>query len=122
MTEKQLQILNRNVMIELIGNEPDMIRQFEIDFLKQAKVSLRNIVTMYNDSRILEIKEEAHFLKTSAKAVGAEQTSYLLQALEQSGLDQDKAKCKDLILQVKEALQRVHGVIVNDKTISASMP
>ncbi|RTR40888.1 Hpt domain-containing protein [Shewanella canadensis] len=122
MTEKQLQILNRNVMIELIGNEPDMIRQFEIDFLKQAKVSLRNIVTMYNDSRILEIKEEAHFLKTSAKAVGAEQTSYLLQALEQSGLDQDKAKCKDLILRVKEALQRVHGVIVNDKTISPSMP
>ncbi|ABV35597.1 Hpt protein [Shewanella sediminis HAW-EB3] len=122
MTEKQLKILNRNVMIELIGDEPEMIRQFEIDFLKQAKVSLRNIVTMYNDSRILEIKEEAHFLKTSAKAVGAEQTSYLLQALEQSGLEQDKAKCKDLILRVKEALQRVHGVIVNDKTISPSMP
>jgi len=122
MTEKQLQILNRNVMIELIGNEPDMIRQFEIDFLKQAKVSLRNIVAMYNASRISEIKEEAHFLKTSAKAVGAEQTSYLLQALEQSGLDQDKAKCKDLILQVKEALQSVHGVIVNDKKISPSMP
>jgi len=122
MTEKHLQVLNRNVMIQLIGNEPEMIRQFEIDFLKQAKVSLRKILAMYNNSQILEIKEEAHFLKTSAKAVGAEQTSYLLQALEQSGLDQDKAKCKTLILQIKEALQSVHGVIINDQKISPRMP
>jgi len=122
MTEKHLQVLNRNVMIQLIGNEPEMIRQFEIDFLKQAKVSLRKILAMYNDSQILEIQEEAHFLKTSAKAVGAEQTSYLLQALEQSGLDQDKAKCKTLILQIKEALQSVHGVIINDQKISPRMP
>lgn len=122
MTEKQLEVLNRDVMIALIGNEPEMIRQFEIDFLKQAKISLNKIVIMYNDSRIAEIKEEAHFLKTAAKAVGAEQTSYLLQALEQSGLEQDKIRCKDLILQIKEALQRVHGVIVNDNTISPSMP
>ncbi|WP_299798504.1 Hpt domain-containing protein [uncultured Shewanella sp.] len=122
MTEKQLKILNRDVMIGLIGNDPEMIRQFEIDFLRQAKISLNKIAAMYNDSRLSEIREEAHFLKTSAKAIGAEQTSYLLQALENSGLEQDKVECKNLILKIKEALKRVHGVIVNDNTTSPSMP
>ncbi len=109
-------------MIGLIGNDPEMIRQFEIDFLRQAKISLNKIAAMYNDSRLSEIREEAHFLKTSAKAIGAEQTSYLLQALENSGLEQDKVECKNLILKIKEALKRVHGVIVNDNTTSPSMP
>ena len=108
-------ILNREIMIDLIGNEPELIKQFEIDFLKQAKVSLQKIADMYNASQIAAIAEEAHFLKTSAKAVGAEQISHLLQALEMSGSAQNKPACRDLILQTRVALYQIHGVISNGK-------
>ncbi|AQS39704.1 Hpt domain-containing protein [Shewanella psychrophila] len=115
MNEGTRHILNRNIMIDLIGDEPDLIKQFEIDFLNQAKISLQNIADMYNTSRLHEIKEEAHFLKTSAKAVGAEQISHLLQALEVSGSEHNKPECRELILKTKVALQQIYGVISNDK-------
>ncbi|WP_076407462.1 Hpt domain-containing protein [Shewanella sp. UCD-KL12] len=115
MNEGNQQILNRNVMIELIGDEPELIRQFEIDFLKQAKSSLQKIADLYNRSKFSDIKEEAHFLKTSAKAVGAEQVSHLLQTLEESGNELNKPECRELILNIKVALQQIHGVIANEK-------
>ena len=115
MNEGTPHILNRNIMIDLIGDEPDLIRQFEIDFLKQAKVSLQKMADMYNTSRLHEITQEAHFLKTSAKAVGAEQISQLLQALEISGSEHNKPECRKLILKTKVALQQIYGVITNDQ-------
>ena len=46
MNEGTRHILNRNIMIDLIGDEPDLIKQFEIDFLNQAKVSLQKMADM----------------------------------------------------------------------------
>lgn len=36
MSKEQAQVLNKDVMINLIGNEPETIKQFEVDFIKQA--------------------------------------------------------------------------------------
>lgn len=108
-------------MLDLIGDDPVMIRQFEIDFLKQAKESLLKIIQMYNQGSLIGVKEEAHFLKTSAAAVGAEQTSHLLKALENSGNAEDKPQCKNLILKLKVSLKQVHGVITDDSTSNSSM-
>ena len=82
MTTNTLKVLNRNVMIALIGDDQPQIRQFEIDFLKQAQVSIKKITGYYQNDEFEQIKEEAHFLKTSAKAVGAEQSAMHLEALE----------------------------------------
>lgn len=115
MNEGTYQILNRNIMKDLIGDEPDLIKQFEIDFLNQAKGSLHKMASMYNADQLVEITEEAHFLKTSAKAVGAERISQLLQTLEESSAKQKKSECRELILKTKVALQEIHGVIANDQ-------
>ncbi|WP_028865445.1 Hpt domain-containing protein [Psychromonas aquimarina] len=106
-------VLNRNVMIDLIGDDRESIRQFEIDFLKQAKTSLIKIAALYNEKNLAAIKEEAHFLKTSAKAVGAEQTADLLEALEHSAVENNKEKSKQKIIQIKESLLLVHKEVKN---------
>lgn len=105
-------------MVDLIGDDAEMMRKFEIQFLQQAKASLEKITVLFNKNKIAEIKEEAHFLKTSAKAVGAEQTADLLEALELIDLDKDKDKdkkqCKERIILINRSLKQVYGAIINE--------
>ena len=114
MSEPQLQILNRNVMRDLIGDDVELTRKFEIEFLHQAKLSLKKIVQFYNGDNLLPIKDEAHFLKTSARAVGAEKTAELLECLERIALDSDKEQCKAKILLLSKAIKQVYGEITNE--------
>jgi len=106
-------VLNREVIRQLIGDDKQLIKQFEVDFLKQAKQSLSKIVKLYNDGQITSIKEEAHFLKTSAKAIGAEQTADLLLDLEMLSLEKNASGCGKLIQRVSQSVKLVHGEIVN---------
>ena len=113
MTTSNKAILNRQTMQDLVGDDAELIKQFETDFLKQAKTSLGKIVQLFNDNQLPEIKEEAHFLKTSARAIGAEQAAELLQELEYAGLAADKGECKALIVKLNQAVKLVYGEIVN---------
>lgn len=107
------QVLNRQVMQSLIGDDPQSIKEFELDFLKQAADSCKLIAQQFNAGKLKAIKESSHFLKTSAKAIGAEQAAYLLQSLENACLEDDRLKCRALILEVKKALVQVRGEILN---------
>jgi len=114
MNEIKRQILNRSVMIALIGDDEQMARHFEIEFLKQAKASLAIIIENFNSENYVGIKEEAHYLKTSASAVGAEITANLLQELEGIALQNDKAKCKQQIKSLHQSVSQVYEVIRNE--------
>ena len=107
-------VLNKDVMKNLIGDDKAMIRKFEIEFLQQAKASLAKIAQLYSSGQLIEIKEEAHFLKTSAKAVGAEQVAYLLGSLEGSALTQSSGECKQAIVSINDALKNVYGAVKNE--------
>ncbi len=110
-----LQILNRNVMFELIGDDKALIKKFEIEFLQQAKKSIGKLSASYTDSDFTQIKEEAHFLKTSAKAIGAEISADYLQQLEDSSLNKDKEHCKELIILINNSVKQVYGAIKDEK-------
>jgi HPt (histidine-containing phosphotransfer) domain-containing protein len=114
MTENNFQILNKNVMYDLVGDDEALIRKFEIEFLHQAKASIEKLSKAYKASNFNEIKEEAHFLKTSAKAVGAEQSADYLQQLEDESLNGNKEKCKTFIILINNAVKDVYGVIKNE--------
>ena len=109
------QVLNRQVMVDLIGDDQEMMRKFEIQFLQQAKISIAKIAELFKKNELKPIKEEVHFLKTSARAVGAEQSADLLQSLEEVALKQDKAQCKEHIILINRAVKQVYGVITNEK-------
>ncbi|WP_076418604.1 Hpt domain-containing protein [Colwellia sp. UCD-KL20] len=114
MTENQLKIVNKNTMFELVGDDEELIKKFQIEFLQQAKQSIAKLSSAYSESDFKIIKEESHFLKTSAKAIGAEQTADYLQKLEDTSILNDKNKCKELIILINNSIKQVYGVIKNE--------
>ena len=52
------QILNRQVIQGLVGDDPSVIKQFEMDFVEQAKVKLQSIKLQFNSGNITAIKED----------------------------------------------------------------
>lgn len=114
MTNEQLKVLNRDVMKALIGDDVAMIKKFEVEFLQQAKVSIAKFANAYKADAYEQLKEEAHFLKTSAKAIGAEQLAECLEQLEHTALDNDKAQCKSQIMAINSSVKQVYGAVVNE--------
>lgn len=104
-------VLNKQTMRSLIGDDDALREKFEIDFLKQGKQSLRKMTALFNESQFELIQQEAHFLKTSAKAVGAEQVAAILQELETIALSSDGVACKEMIISLNTALKQVYGMV-----------
>ncbi|MDO7085861.1 Hpt domain-containing protein [Pseudocolwellia sp. AS88] len=114
MTNNQLKIFNNSAMFDLVGDDKELIKKFQIEFLQQAKQSIAKLSDAYGQSDFTTLKEEAHFLKTSAKAIGAEQTGDYLQQLEDISELNDKNKCKELIILINNSIKQVYGVIKNE--------
>ena len=110
-------VLNNQVMIDLIGNDAVMIRKFKIEFLQQAHKTMQEIVREYQQSNFSALKEQAHYLKTSAKAIGAEITGDLLQSLEESALAKNKEACKQTLIKTNQAIKSVYEVISNENQV-----
>ncbi|MBD1583762.1 Hpt domain-containing protein [Pseudoalteromonas sp. S16_S37] len=104
---ENLQTLNEDVMLELLGDDLEEINSFRQQFLVQAKGSLQKIADHYRQDKLKEIKEEAHYLKTSAKAIGAERCAYFLQELEDAALDLEKQKCRAYIESLSNEIKNV---------------
>ncbi|CAM4207858.1 Hpt domain-containing protein [Pseudoalteromonas byunsanensis] len=103
----RLQVLNEQVMHELLGDDESEINNFRQQFLQQAKSSLQKIASFYREQQFKQIKDEAHYLKTSAKAIGAERCAYYLQQLEDASLALDKAQCKNHIQSLSNEIKGV---------------
>ncbi len=108
------QVLNREVIINLIGDDKVAARKFELEFLKQAKMSIADITSYFNQQRYQKISEVAHYLKTSAKAVGAEITAEHLQQLEVCAINQDLMQCKQQIIELHQAVKQVYAEVTNN--------
>lgn len=109
-------VLNTQTLTGLIGeDDPALIRKFQVDFLKQAKESMAKIVALFKNNQLSQIKEEAHFLKTSAKAIGAEQVGFLLEAMEKIALEGNSDKCRQQIVQINDGVKKVYEAIINEK-------
>ncbi|MCF6434249.1 MULTISPECIES: Hpt domain-containing protein [unclassified Pseudoalteromonas] len=102
-----LQVLNEQVMLELLGDDTTEINSFRQQFLQQAKSSLQKIAALYREQQFKQIKDEAHYLKTSAKAIGAERCAYYLQQIEDASLALDKVQCKQHIQTLSEEIKGV---------------
>jgi HPt (histidine-containing phosphotransfer) domain-containing protein len=112
---EQLQTLNKQTLINIIGDEPSERLKFIASFLKQSQESLKKFVQLYNQDDYSNIREEAHFLKTSANAIGAEKVGDILQQLEDYAVESHKAKCKILIQHINVEVKQVYVEFKNDK-------
>ncbi|ALO44036.1 Hpt domain-containing protein [Pseudoalteromonas phenolica] len=112
----QLKTLNKATIIELIGDEPVKIRKFQFEFLGQSATLLKDIVTSFNKNDFSNIKEQAHYLKTSARAVGAERCAYFLESIELQSLSKNKSAIKQLLIKLNHELKAIQMELKNDES------
>lgn len=111
---KLMMTLNTSTLSQLLGDDPQTIQSFYADFLTQAKQEANTMRACCARLDYAGLAEHAHFLKTSAAAIGGEQMASLLQRLEQTcetGQPQQVARLMDKFYQ---ALADIEGVITNE--------
>jgi HPt (histidine-containing phosphotransfer) domain-containing protein len=113
MKKDKLILFNSKTLEALIGDDKELTEQFKLDFLKQAKVSLEKIYHHFNNNDFNEIKEEAHYLKTSANAIGAEITGEQLQLLEEYSEGRKTTDCRNMIIALGKSIKAVFGIITH---------
>ncbi len=115
MDNFQGKVLNRQVMSDLVGDDMALIRKFQLDFIVQAEQSLIKLENAFHCADYMAITAQSHYLKTSSKALGAEQISELLELLEIVANDQNLTVCGRYILHLKTQLNQLGGVINNEQ-------
>ena len=112
MANYPLKILNNETLIALVGDESSTLQKFQREFLLQSKQCLKTLVHEFNTQNFPSLVETAHYLKTSAKSVGAEQVSDTLQNLEKTGSHRDITATKKLLIQLQAQLNAVRKEVV----------
>lgn len=87
----QGKLLNQQTMIDLLGDDQESISEFRQQFLEQSELCLLQLEQFLLAEDFENLKLKAHFLKTSAKAIGAEISASELYRLEKSAVDGDVA-------------------------------
>ncbi|NTS77129.1 Hpt domain-containing protein [Catenovulum sp. SM1970] len=109
-----LPVYDKEVITSLIGDDPTLIRKYQNQFFHQAKLSLRSFVSNYRSQDSGALKEGAHFLKTSAKAIGALACADLLERLEQACLNKNASLQKELLSQIQLSLKELQSVLSHE--------
>lgn len=100
----ELPILSHNVLIDFIGNDKNSINEFYIEFMQQADTSMKFLTMHFNARNFEKISEEAHFLKTSAMAIGAQRTGQILHMLEDKAREKNTKECYQELVALKTTL------------------
>jgi CheY-like chemotaxis protein/HPt (histidine-containing phosphotransfer) domain-containing protein len=100
----ELPILSHNVLIDFIGNDKNSINEFYIEFMQQADTSMKFLTMHFNARNFEKISEEAHFLKTSAMAIGAQRTGQILHILEDKAREKSTKECYRELVALKTTL------------------
>jgi CheY-like chemotaxis protein/HPt (histidine-containing phosphotransfer) domain-containing protein len=109
----ELPILSHNVLIDFIGNDKNSINEFYIEFMQQADTSMKFLTMHFNARNFEKISEEAHFLKTSAMAIGAQRTGQILHILEDKAREKSTKECYRELVALKTTLIALKSSIAN---------
>ncbi|TMP38030.1 Hpt domain-containing protein [Pseudoalteromonas rubra] len=107
----QLARLNAQTLVDLIGEDMDTIARFQRDFVTQAESSCKLFLSAYSNAAYTELKEHAHFLKTSARAIGAERCSEYLAELEDAALSGDRRDCRSVLINIAQEIKALNALI-----------
>ncbi|MCF2907858.1 Hpt domain-containing protein [Pseudoalteromonas sp. DL2-H2.2] len=103
--------LNQQTLVDLIGEDMPTIARFQRDFVTQAESSCKLFLSAYSSAAYPELKEHAHFLKTSARAIGAERCSEYLAQLEEAALSADRPHCRRLLISIAQEVKALNALI-----------
>ncbi len=113
MTERQL--INDKVMQALLGDDDESILEFKQQFLVQSAQCLMQMKDLLISEDLIELGFTAHFLKTSAQAIGAEQSAHLLAEIEQAAKHHKLAFCTAHLSKLERLHHQLYTVIYSER-------
>ncbi|SOD20755.1 response regulator [Nitrosomonas ureae] len=81
--------LDIHVLEQLVGNDPEMIKEMLLDFYTSAEKIAAELHMAYQASQLTTVGSLAHKLKSSARSVGALALGEVCAQMEQAGKDND---------------------------------
>ncbi|MER2491998.1 Hpt domain-containing protein [Catenovulum sediminis] len=103
----EIPIYDPEVLVSLIGDDQPLIEEYKKEFVKQCVPTLRGIAAAFNKNENTEVKDQAHYLKTSAKAIGAMRCAARLQKIEDCALSDDRVSLKQHITLLQNDIRDV---------------
>ncbi len=103
-------IFNRQPLIDLIGDNESLIAEYQQAFMRQALNSLDALASKLDHHDFSGVKETAHFLKTSARVVGADYILECLDKLENAALSYSLAACRGCMEKLSHAVRELAEV------------
>jgi PAS domain S-box-containing protein len=100
-------VVKVQVLEDLIGNDPLMIREFLHDFQISMKETAKKLKTNGKKEMLMQATAESHKLKSSARAIGAIQLGDLCAMLEAAGKNGDIGAYEETYLHFEHELARV---------------
>jgi CheY-like chemotaxis protein/HPt (histidine-containing phosphotransfer) domain-containing protein len=91
-----LPIWNPATLVELVGDDPDLLRDLLEEFLRNAQAQTAAITAAAAANDTTTLAGEAHTLKSAARSVGALALGDLCQNLETAGRAGDAPKCGEM--------------------------
>lgn len=111
MLTNNLPILDNKVLLGLLGGNKSQLRAFQLEFLLEASVTVEKISLAKNKVDFDSIKNMAHYLCSSATAVGASRFANTLMQLEESAEQREKSRCDECFLELLQQLKLVRKEI-----------
>ena len=105
--ESKQNVINRQVLEDMFGKGSEKSLKFLKKFLPQAEVIISQIKASFKDNDIEQVGFLSHKLKSSARAVGAEQLGAIFERLEFAGKAGDDSTVKSLLSDIEPEMIRV---------------
>lgn len=100
-----------NALRDLVGDDADEIKSIYLEFLQELKQVFVEIIKMTKRKDFSGVKDQAHYLKTSAYGVGTHKLAKLLGAVESAALNEDMATILFCVGQIKDEAVKIQAEI-----------
>lgn len=103
----ELSTLDVNVLIQLVGDDEDLIASFLSEYRKSAESAAEQIGLAYKSGQWKQVGELAHALKSSSRSVGALALGEICAALESAGKNDDESQIHSAMAGFNQSLHAV---------------
>ncbi len=106
-----LAVLNVGVLESLVGDDPEVVKDFLVQFRDVAEQSAQELERALDDRSWNDVVDIAHRLKSSSRSVGATILGDACATIEELGSKHDGANLQELKLKFEEALYDVYQAL-----------
>ncbi len=94
-SNKEEMVVNPSILGELLGSQDrEMLAGYYQEFLQSCEPTIEQIRTAYSKNDLIELSSQAHKLKSSARAIGADSLADCCLAIEMAGKEDDARAAK----------------------------